>query len=138
MAPWGNGIDSHRLWESLYLGKIPITKYHYTYTAAKNLPVMFVDDFKEISENDLLNYIKNIDQNFNFELLDIKEWFKLINSKTMNSSEEKYFYEPISRVKINKLILILKMFLNSKYKIFQFYLNKGKKIPSKINHQLAK
>ena len=138
LAPWGNGIDSHRLWESLYLGKIPITKYHHTYTAAKNLPVMFVDDLKEISENDLLNYIKNIDQNFNFELLNINEWFKLINMKTMNSSEEKDFYEPISRVKINKLIFLLKMFLKSKFKIFQFYLNKGKKIPRKIYDKLAK
>jgi len=48
LCPWGAGIDTHRLWESLYLGSIPITKYHKVYEAFKDYPIVFLNDWSEL------------------------------------------------------------------------------------------
>ena len=52
LCPWGAGIDTHRLWESLYLGSIPITRYHKVYEAFKDYPVVFLDDWSELKDLD--------------------------------------------------------------------------------------
>ena len=44
LSPWGNGVDTHRVWESLYVGTIPSTKYHHTFSTSKDLPILFVND----------------------------------------------------------------------------------------------
>ena len=44
----GNGIDTHRFWETLYLGSIPITKSYYL-SRVKHLSVLFVEDYKDIN-----------------------------------------------------------------------------------------
>ena len=38
LAPWGNGIDTHRFWEILYSGSIPVTKKHIIYDSFQNIP----------------------------------------------------------------------------------------------------
>ena len=43
LCPWGNGIDTHRLWETLYSGSIPITKKHPTFNYSGKLPILFVN-----------------------------------------------------------------------------------------------
>jgi len=48
LCPWGAGVDTHRLWESLYLGSIPITRYHKVYEAFKDYPIVFLDDWSEL------------------------------------------------------------------------------------------
>lgn len=48
LCPWGAGIDTHRLWESLYLGSIPITRYHKVYEAFKDYPIVFLNDWSEL------------------------------------------------------------------------------------------
>ena len=47
-APWGNGIDTHRFWEALYLGSCPITVKHKNYSDFKNLP-NFLNDYSELN-----------------------------------------------------------------------------------------
>ena len=32
LCPWGNGVDTHRVWETLYSGSIPVIKNHQTFT----------------------------------------------------------------------------------------------------------
>lgn len=54
LCPRGNGIDTHRLWESLYARTIPVVKYHPAHRSFKNLPILFVDDWSVITE-DFLN-----------------------------------------------------------------------------------
>lgn len=67
ICPLGNGIDSHRIWESLYLKTIPITErtYNIEYLKHKfNLPIILVDDWSELSNMSILNtdhYLKLID-----------------------------------------------------------------------------
>ena len=60
MCPWGNGVDSHRIWETLFLGSIPIVKRHLTFNNLENLPIFFVDDFRDISEDNLKEYMNSI------------------------------------------------------------------------------
>ena len=55
VCPEGNGIDTHRLWETLYMGSIPIVKGDpskdpfYMYLARMDLPIMYVDAWKDIT-----------------------------------------------------------------------------------------
>ena len=52
LCPWGVGIDTHRLWESLYLGSIPITRYHKVYREFQDYPIVFLNDWSELEELD--------------------------------------------------------------------------------------
>ena len=46
-CPRGNGIDTHRLWETLYMGSIPIVKRHTALEEFSDLPILFIDDLNE-------------------------------------------------------------------------------------------
>lgn len=48
ICPPGNGIDTHRLWEALYLGCIPITLRHQIYKDY-NLPIIKVNKWEEVT-----------------------------------------------------------------------------------------
>jgi len=50
LAPRGNGIDTHRLWEALYLGTIPIVKRCAAMEQFEDLPILFVDSWDGITE----------------------------------------------------------------------------------------
>jgi hypothetical protein len=50
LSPEGNGIDCYRTWEALYLGAIPIVMTSPTMTAFADLPILFTDDYSELSE----------------------------------------------------------------------------------------
>ena len=87
LAPWGNGIDTHRFWEALYSGSIPITKNHVNFKSFKSFPYILVDDYKMINHqflNNELNKIKKNKKNFNFDELDIKYWENKIRGSDNN------------------------------------------------------
>ena len=60
LCPRGNGIDTHRLWESLYLGRIPITTKNQNTKYYENLPILLVDDWSEVTEDLLKSKIELI------------------------------------------------------------------------------
>ena len=80
LCPSGNGIESARNWETLYMKRVPVFKRHpYLEEMFKEFPVLFVDDFEEVTEELLL---KNSDlydeaQNINPDLLDIDKIYDL-------------------------------------------------------------
>lgn len=45
LCPRGNGLDTHRLWETLYVGSIPIVEYDPAYHAFRDLPIYFIQDW---------------------------------------------------------------------------------------------
>ena len=49
VSPHGNGLDCHRTWESLVLGNIPIVKRSSIDPLYEGLPVVIVDDWREIT-----------------------------------------------------------------------------------------
>lgn len=69
ICPLGNGIDSHRIWESLYLKTIPIAENTYNINYLKqqyNLPLILINNWNglqdlELNENAYNSLIKDFD-----------------------------------------------------------------------------
>lgn len=80
LCPDGNGMDTIRLWEALYLGCIPIVKPHvFTKFFAEQLPILIVDSWDEITLKFLLKKFKEFDsRSYNWEILKISYWKKII------------------------------------------------------------
>lgn len=80
ICPIGNAIDCHRNWEVLYLRRVPIMKKNdYLEKLYKDFPVLFVNDFDEVTEQLLIDkeYLYNDAQSFNMDLLNIKKLFDI-------------------------------------------------------------
>lgn len=56
VSPHGNGLDCHRTWESLVLGNIVIVKRSSLDPLYEDLPVVIVDDWREITAKNLENW----------------------------------------------------------------------------------
>jgi hypothetical protein len=50
LSPEGNGVDCYRTWEALYLGAIPIVMTSAVTSAFGCLPILFTEDYSELSE----------------------------------------------------------------------------------------
>ena len=55
ISPVGAGIDCHRTWESLYLGRTPIVEKSRAMSFFDCLPILFVDRFENLKEDNLTN-----------------------------------------------------------------------------------
>ncbi|MBM3194485.1 MAG: hypothetical protein FJZ60_01840 [Chlamydiae bacterium] len=53
VSPWGNGLDCHRTWEDLALGCIVIVKTSPLDPLYKDLPVVIIQDWDEITKENL-------------------------------------------------------------------------------------
>jgi hypothetical protein len=75
ICPEGNGMDTHRTWETLYMNTIPIEKRNINNQFYTDLPICFVDDWEEITEEFLNRWlIGNSWQDWNMEKLDFEYW----------------------------------------------------------------
>ena len=129
LCPFGNGFDTHRLWECIYAGTIPIVLEHIAYKNSENLPVLIVKDFKEINENVLNKKYKKIkDKQYEFEKLNTDYWMNIINEEILDSDE--LFNVNISKLQEKKIIYFYKLnrFKNRFKKIIKFRLNQVKKL----------
>lgn len=82
VCPRGNGVDTHRLWETLYMGSIPIVKYEKTHHLFTDLPILFINDWSEITEEYLEDiYIQYQNKNWNLEKLKLSYWTNFIKNK---------------------------------------------------------
>lgn len=119
LAPWGNGIDTHRFWEAIYSGSIPITKYHLTYNSAENLPVFFVENLSSLKEVDLENFLINSSNtDYNYEKLNILYWIELINKSNIESKEYAFI----------KFTKFTENYFKTKHSIVKYFESKSKKI----------
>lgn len=85
VCPRGNGIDTFRLWDSLYLGAIPIVvKEAVFHEYLDDLPILFLDsydDFKKLNEETLEEiYQKMLKKKYNYKKLLISYWINKIES----------------------------------------------------------
>lgn len=84
LCPRGNGIDTHRLWETLYMGSIPIVKRDIAHAGWTDLPILFVDDWSEVTQERLLIEQKRIESStWNMEKLRVGYWINRIRMSTM-------------------------------------------------------
>ena len=84
--PPGNGIDCHRTWEALLLGCIPIMKHSILDGMLENLPVIFVHDWHEVTEQYLeLKFEELKEKSFNLSKIYFQYWKDLIYSFRKNN-----------------------------------------------------
>ena len=130
-CPWGNGFDTHRIWEALYCGSIPITKSHVGLSFG-SLPIISFENFNNLSIEKLIT--ESNKKEYNFEPLNLKYWNQLIKTEINFDEERPESINEISYVEFlywNKIKIF--NFINSKLKIVRFYL---KKIVQKLNNFL--
>jgi hypothetical protein len=88
ICPQGNAIDCHRNWEVLYLKRVPIMKRSkYLEELYKDYPVLWVDDFGEITKILLIDndYLFDKSQNIDLNLLDLYSLFNRAVKNVKNS-----------------------------------------------------
>lgn len=79
LCPSGNGIESARNWETLYMRRVPVFKTHpYLKFMFKDFPALFVDDFNKVTEKKLLanNHLYEMALRINFDKLDLVKIFE--------------------------------------------------------------
>jgi hypothetical protein len=85
ICPEGNaiGCECYRDWECLYMRRVPVViDSPYKRKIFKDFPVLYVNDFEEITEELLINnnYLYEQSQNFNMDLLNVEIIYeKIIN-----------------------------------------------------------
>jgi hypothetical protein len=87
LCPAGNGEDTHRLWETLYVGSIPIVKKSINTMYYKDLPICYVDEWDEIKNEKFLNeeYEKILVNNsWNTYKLNFNYWSDFIKKVEIN------------------------------------------------------
>ena len=79
ICPFGGGLDTHRLWETLILDCIPIIKTSGINPLFEDLNVCIVKTWDEVNNDFLLNYVKNMKPR-NTNKLTLEYWIQIINS----------------------------------------------------------
>jgi len=81
LCPRGNGVDTHRLWETLYMGSIPIIRRDIGNKDFEDLPICFIDSWDEINPEFLESEKERIHKkSWNLEKLKIGHWIDKIQS----------------------------------------------------------
>lgn len=76
LCPRGNGIDTHRMWETLYMGRIPIVKSDSNNIFYRELPILYVKEWSDVTEELMLSQIERLTNlaNFNMSMLSFSWW----------------------------------------------------------------
>ena len=77
ICPWGNGFDSHRIWEAIYSGSLAITKKSIAFKSFETLPIISLEKFNKSN----LKNINFLSEKANYALADFKYWKDLIYSE---------------------------------------------------------
>ena len=78
-SPRGNGIDTHRTWEALYLGLIPIVEKHFMYDSYPELPIVQIGSWEEVDRQWMKDkYEWFLKTKFSYDKLKISYWFEKI------------------------------------------------------------
>ena len=90
LTPPGNGIDTHRLWEALIVGSYPIALRSSVLEAFEELPILFVDDYNEVTLDFLQVNLEQLEKKrANNFMLRINYWEQKIQEAKKILSHEK-------------------------------------------------
>ena len=126
LCPQGNGIDTHRIWEALYSGAIPVVQKHISHKNLEGLPILFLDDLRNISPEKLTMYLEKINfEDLNFNKLTCSYWINIMRSKIKEDDSTENIIKA-NNLSDNWFIFIFKFTgrYKSKLKIFKYYLKK--------------
>lgn len=79
LSPRGRGLDCHRNWEALYLGRIPVIMSSPLDPLFDQLPVYIVDSWDQITQESLLNKYEEVQKRnrlreYDFSRLTLQYW----------------------------------------------------------------
>lgn len=123
LCPFGNGIDTYRIWETLASGSIPITKNHPALKSFKLFPIIFLDNLK-IENLEKLEIELDKYKNYNFNFLNIEYWHDMIKDKsiTEKNNNKVNIFQDDDLFKKKKEIFTKKEIKKSKLKKVKYYL----------------
>jgi len=79
-CPEGNGIDTHRFWETLYMGRYPVVLHNRVNDAFSDLPALILNKWEDF-ENEYLAFLERIKKNeFSYKKLNQEYWIDRINN----------------------------------------------------------
>ena len=79
ISPLGHGMDCHRTWEALILGCIVIVQTSPLDSIYKDLPVLIINDWSDITQDLLQNTIKKFEnKTFLYDKLTLNYWINKI------------------------------------------------------------
>ena len=99
LSPRGNGLESHRTWEALYLGCVPVLERSEITEGLfedGDLPVLLVDDLTQLSKATLLAHLPRfewIDRDFGRRKLQVDFWKKVVVDKQREWRENRKFID---------------------------------------------
>lgn len=81
-CPRGNGVDTHRLWETLYMGGTPVLIRHpMMETLVSGLPVILLDDWKHLADQKRIEKLwQEAKSKDNFNKLNLSFWLKKLEA----------------------------------------------------------
>ena len=134
LCPWGNGFETHRFWETLYAGSIPVLKHHHTYASSENLPVLFVDEYEDINIELLKNFYNSINKKtYNFEKLSMKYWEQKIKKGSVKSDALAVAIKESKLLNIKYFVKnTFKTQIDNKSKKIIYFIRQAKKFPNKL------
>ncbi len=83
LCPPGNGEDTHRMWEALYCGAIPVVRTSPAMRAFHDLPIVFVEDLRAISPRLLEEHLEQLHSR-SMEKLDLQTWQQAIDRERLS------------------------------------------------------
>ena len=90
LAPPGNGIDTHRLWEALALGAYPVALRSALLESFEALPILFVNHYEEVTLDFLKASLEQLEEKRkNYSLLQMSYWEKKIHEAQSDFSNQK-------------------------------------------------
>lgn len=80
LCPRGNGLDTHRTWETLYMGSFPILRTSSSDALYEGLPVIIVRNWEEVTESFLEQACEALRKGeYAWEKLTAEYWFERID-----------------------------------------------------------
>jgi len=76
LCPRGSGTDTHRFWEVLLMGSIPVVEKDGLWDLYDNFPCIIVDEFADVSQELLESYVLNEEKQKNVDKYLVIENFK--------------------------------------------------------------
>ena len=87
ISPPGNGIDTHRVWETIYAGSYPVVEKSLCMNSFNEYPIIFVDNLSKITL-DQIKSLKNNLNKFDSEILKVNYWMKKIDRNRVISAND--------------------------------------------------
>lgn len=99
LCPRGNGVDTHRLWETLYMGSIPIVRRDIAHSDWTDLPILFVNSWNEVTEEFLRREeIRIRNTEWNWRKLHVQYWIESIRNEARNRADRDRFQPTLFRL----------------------------------------